>query len=283
MTPEAAFQQILDQLRGEPSRTWSIIVTVYGDAIMPRGGQVWLGAISAFCRGMGIGEGVVRTAMSRLAADGWLERSKIGRNSFYALAERGRAVFGEAAERIYNHRPPPWSGRFTAILLSDPREAIGARFGAPTPGLWIAPEDTQIPQELDGALRFTLEGDAETQRALASRAWPLDETAEAYRRFFNRFEPLRASDVEVLPDLDAMIARVLLIHDYRRVLLRDPLLPSAVLPQDWPGEAARALCADLYPRLLPGSERWLDTIAIDETGASRPRDPTLWRRFQGEA
>ena len=278
MSQNAAFQQILDQLRGEPSRTWSIIVTLYGDAIMPRGGQVWLGAITAFCQGMGIGEGVVRTAMSRLAADGWVERNRVGRNSFYALAERGRAVFGQAAARIYHPKAPSWSGRFLALLTSE--NLTHAGFGSPSAGFWIAPEGTKTPPD---ALCFALEGDPETHRALAARAWKLEETAQGYRRFLDRFTPLRTAQAEKLSDLEAMIARVLLIHDYRRIILRDPLLPFPILPLDWPGEAARALCADLYPRLLPGSERWLDANAVDETGAAPPADPTLARRFQLEA
>ena len=44
-----------------------------------------------FSRRIDIDSGVVRTAMSRLAADGWLERNKVGRNSFYRLVEEGAA------------------------------------------------------------------------------------------------------------------------------------------------------------------------------------------------
>jgi phenylacetic acid degradation operon negative regulatory protein len=40
--------------------------------------------------------------------------------------------------------------------------------------------------------------------------------------------------------------RTLLIHEYRRVLLRDPNLPEALLPAGWPGLQARALCESLY-------------------------------------
>ncbi|KGM32376.1 phenylacetic acid degradation protein, partial [Inquilinus limosus MP06] len=109
--PRTALHRILDSLKAEPSRTWSIIITVYGDAVVPRGGSLWLGTLSAFLHAIDIGDGVVRTAMSRLAADGWLERSRVGRNSFYRLAERGRETFRTATEHIYNaHPPPPGSG-----------------------------------------------------------------------------------------------------------------------------------------------------------------------------
>ena len=68
------------------------------------------------------------------------------------------------------------------------------------------------------------------------------------------FEPLRAwiDRGEPLSDADAFTARILLIHHYRRVVLRDPLLPTALLPEDWPGRAARKLCGEIYRGLLAG-------------------------------
>ena len=51
--------------------------------------------------------------------------------------------------------------------------------------------------------------------------------------------------------------RTLLIHAYRRVLLRDPLLPPALLPLDWPGAAAYALCRDFYRLTHRCAERHL--------------------------
>src|SRR3954453_18481879 len=99
--------RIVDQLKREPSRTGSIVVTVFGDAILPRGGSVWLGTLLEFFTGLDIDGGVVRTAMSRLAADGWLERTKVGRNSFYRLGKKGKQTFDVAPERIYNPPPAP--------------------------------------------------------------------------------------------------------------------------------------------------------------------------------
>src|SRR4030088_856352 len=77
--------RIVEQLKREPSRTGSIVITVFGDAIVPRGGSVWLGALLEFFTALDIDSSVVRTAMSRLTADGWFERTKVGRNSFYRL------------------------------------------------------------------------------------------------------------------------------------------------------------------------------------------------------
>ncbi|MDJ1158108.1 phenylacetic acid degradation operon negative regulatory protein PaaX [Chelatococcus sp. SYSU_G07232] len=288
----AAIGQILDQLRGEPSRTWSIIITVYGDAIVPRGGCVWLGTLLAFFKALDISEGVVRTAMSRLASDGWLERSRVGRNSFYRLADKGRATFAQATRHIYTSRPPRFSGHFDLVLLAPGPERDTARaaleeagFGSPAPGVWVAPGGSDLPGAAEGALKLEARGDAEALCRLAARSWPLEATAEAYRRFIDTFTPMRAAlDADAtLADIDALVARVLLIHEYRRIVLRDPILPVEVLPDDWPGTAARALCASLYKDLVVPSERWLDAHAVDESGARLPPGAEVFRRFQEQS
>ena len=83
-----------------------------------------------------------------------------------------------------------------------------------------------------------------------------------------------------LSDADAFTARILLIHHYRRVVLRDPLLPIALLPKDWPGQAARKLCGRIYRALLPKSEQWLDRHATNENGPLPAPDAALARRFR---
>jgi phenylacetic acid degradation operon negative regulatory protein len=287
--PPAALDRILETLRAEPSRTWSIIITVYGDAIVPRGGSLWLGTLSAFLHAIDIGDGVVRTAMSRLAADGWLERSRVGRNSFYRLADKGRETFRAATQHIYNAHPPAPGRGFELVLLGTGPEREAARaalqqagFGAAAPAVWVAPAGTAIPPAAADALRLDAAADADTGRRLAALSWPLDETAAAYRRFLAAFGPLREALAagEALSELDSFIARILLIHAWRRIILRDPILPADLLPPDWPGAAARALCAELYHRLLPASERWLDAHGQTESGPLPPPGPELQARFR---
>jgi phenylacetic acid degradation operon negative regulatory protein len=65
------------------------------------------------------------------------------------------------------------------------------------------------------------------------------------------------------------------------VVLRDPLLPTALLPEDWPGRAARQLCGEIYRGLLPASEQWLDQHAVNENGPLPKPVEELARRFDG--
>ncbi|MBI5263713.1 MAG: phenylacetic acid degradation operon negative regulatory protein PaaX [Bradyrhizobium sp.] len=280
---------IIAQLKREPSRTGSIIITVFGDAIVPRGGSVWLGTLLEFFKTLDIDSGVVRTAMSRLAADGWLTREKVGRNSFYRLADKGRETFEAATRHIYDPPPSDWTGRFELLLISNgddrdaAREALkNAGFGSPLPGVWVAPSGVPVPQEAEGAIRLEVSAEDDAGRRLLSASWPLDRTADAYLKFIKMFEPLRGRIGRGgnLSDSDAFTARILLIHYYRRVVLRDPLLPGALLPANWPGRAARELTGEIYRALLGPSEQWLDGHAISERGALPPARNVLERRFR---
>src|ERR1700761_4165392 len=280
--------RIIDQLKRETSRTGSIVITLFGDAIVPRGGSVWLGTLLSFFETIDIDSGVVRTAMSRLAADGWLERHKVGRNAYYRLVENGRETFEAATRHIYDPPPSGWTGRFELLLIANvedrdaSREALrNAGFGSPLPGVGVAPSGVPVPEEAAAAIRLEVSAEDDSGRRLLRQSWPLDRTADAYLKFMKTFEPLRAflERREQLSDADAFTARVLLIHHYRRVVLRDPLLPEALLPGDWPGRAARSLCGGIYRALLPASEQWLDRHGSNENGPLPKAVAELGQRF----
>src|ERR1700754_4925843 len=285
--PPQPLARIIDQLKREPSRTGSIIITVFGDAIVPRGGSVALATLLEFFETLAIDATVVRTAMSRLTADGWFERSKIGRNSFYRLV-KGRLTFDIATRHIYDPPPSGWTGRFELLLIGNAEDRDAARealknagFGSPVPGVWVAPSGAPIPEEASRAIRLEVSAEDDSGRRLLAESWPLDRTADAYLKFMKTFEPLRAfiERRDKLSEADAFTARVLLIHHYRRVVLRDPLLPTPLLPADWPGRAARQLCGEIYRGLLPASEQWLDRHASNEGGPLPAPGVELSRRF----
>ena len=75
---------------------------------------------------------------------------------------------------------------------------------------------------------------------------------------------------------------MLLIHEFRRIVLRDPGLPAALLPADWPGSTARDLTARIYRRLVDASERFLDAHAQDRKGPIPAPEGGFRRRFAPE-
>jgi phenylacetic acid degradation operon negative regulatory protein len=113
------------------------------------------------------------------------------------------------------------------------------------------------------------------------RAWPLDEIESRYGRFINTYSGTLGSLERGIrfTDLDALLVRILLIHDFRRAVLKDPLLAPQLLPTPWAGTAARALCGTIYRTLLPAAEHWIDTHARNNNGRLPIAEHSFGQRF----
>jgi phenylacetic acid degradation operon negative regulatory protein len=284
MPLSAPVAALLDQFhQRRPLRAWSLIVTIYGDAILPRGGSLWLGSLIDIMALFRIDAGHVRTAMSRLSADGWLNREKIGRNSYYRLSRTGEGGFRDAMRRVYFTERRRETVQLRLALLGpgvDDRATVRpelekAGFAALSPTVYVAVRAGTV--EIDGVFLVTIPAD-DTTRGIAATAWKLAPLAEAYRGFIARYTPLAASSRAPKGD-DALVARTLLIHDFRRIVLRDPALPAALLPADWPEPEARALAARIYRQVAPAADRYLDSQALNEAGALPPPDTGFAKRF----
>src|ERR1700726_1095095 len=119
----AAAELVARYRRQRPLRGGSLIVTLFGDSIMPRGGAVALGSLITLAAPFGLNERLVRTATARLAKDGWLQGHRAGKLSEYRLSHDGRERFAEATRRIYSAPDAEWSGRWTLVVLPPMRAA----------------------------------------------------------------------------------------------------------------------------------------------------------------
>ena len=116
--------------------------------------------------------------------------------------------------------------------------------------------------------------------AIMHRTFALTRVGLAWQEFSKRFAPMHER-VGGLTDAEAFLVRTLLIHEYRRVLLRDPNLPEALLPAQWPGVQARALCEALYRSLLPASEAFLQRHVETLDGALSATPDAILQRLNG--
>src|SRR3546814_13023979 len=74
---------------------------------------------------------------------------------------------------------------------------------------------------------------------------------------------------------------MLLLHTWRRIVLHDPQLPMPMLPERWPGHAARALCGQIYWKLFDASEQHLDAVDGRDNERYTPLAPAVSARFGG--
>lgn len=289
--------------RQRPLRGGSLLVTILGDAIAPRGGTIALASLIRLAVPFGLTERLVRTSIGRLANEDWVSFERSGRASFYSLTTNGRARFAEATQRIYGAPPQVWDGMWTMTIVppslksrrDDLRdELLWLGFGQITPGVFAHPtyKESAISARLEelqssGQL-ILMKGSILSPAAsanLVAMGWDLDELARRYTRFIDMFAPVAAAldDVGNAPLVGevAFILRTLLLHEYRKIHLRDPLLPTALLPEDWVGADAQKLCRDLYAQVFPASEHYLSATVQTQAGALPPPAAAIFQRFGG--
>jgi phenylacetic acid degradation operon negative regulatory protein len=298
-----AAEQVLGGFRQRrPMRAGSLIVSFFGDVVAPRGGSVWLGGLIQILEQMGVSGRLVRTSMYRLVQDGWFEASKSGRKSYYSLTPVGGRRFRLATERIYGRPRDDWQGEWLMVLVppgkGDQRDSLRKElgwmgFGSLSTGLMgrpvgAAPEleeflAEQSPPPIAYRARLLDSTSPELLEEMIRNSWKLGETEQGYQRFIKCFAPLldAASNSANLPGEVSLLLRVLLVHEYRRILLRDPQLPAALLPQNWHGQLAYELCRDLYGALLGASEEYVSAALVTQSGPLPPPGSGFFSRFGG--
>jgi phenylacetic acid degradation operon negative regulatory protein len=268
-----------DFLARRPVRTASLIVTLFGDAIVPRGGTLSIRALIDLMGALGIEAGAVRTAMSRLVADGLFERQDGGRRPRYGLSPEGARTFEAAFRRVYAGERPPGGGGFRLLVLpaaarkaADMAALEAAGFRALAAGVHVAPGSGAMPPAPAGAFLFDAVAAPDMVRRVATEALGLGETVAAYRRVAAEQAPLlKLVEASTLSPSEAFVLRTLAVHAFRRAVIHDPTLPEDLLPADRPDLAARQIMARLYAVLAAPSEQHIDAVTeADGESLSQP-------------
>jgi phenylacetic acid degradation operon negative regulatory protein len=251
-------------------RARSALFDVYGDHLRSRGDQAPVSALIRLLEPVGIAAPAVRTAISRMAAQGWLEPIRVAAAPGYRATPRAIERLSEAAARIYRSRPEPWDGRWRLVFVDLP-EARGARarlrqeltylgLAEHAPGVWLSPFDRpeadHVVARAGGRARHAL---AVELRPDPVNAWDLSRVAESYAGWPGVADSLVQDESDRHRDEDegSFAARFRLVHEWRKFLFDDPGLPAELLPADWPGVPAAELFTREAARLKPASDRFV--------------------------
>ena len=260
----------------------SLLLTVFGEYVLPSGTAVWTSTLLHVAAGLGVEEKAARQALNRLAADRWIAAGREGRRVRWVLTGHGRTLLTEGAERIYafGRERESWDGRWLVLLVSVPETQRDLRhrlrngltwagLGSPSPGVWVSPhsgreaEAKQVVGELGlDSVAFSFCGPFAgigSERSMVEQAWHLGELAQAYEDFVRRFAGLRPQSAD-----EVLFAQIRLVDEWRRFPRLDPQLPMDMLPPHWIGLRAANVFDDLHGRWHgPAQERWAQLIAAE--------------------
>lgn len=293
-------------MASEPPRSKSVVMTLFGDAITPHGGKVWLGSLIELLAPFGISDRLVRTSVFRLAEEGWLEAAREGRRSLYALNPSASRRFERAYQRVYAPSDRDWNGQWTLLFATSGaitaeqraglrKELLWEGFGMIAPAVFGHPNATpEVLEELLDRVGVrssvfvcsTAESDlvsARPLRDLIEQCWELASVVADYQQFIKYFSalPKLLNARDALDPEQAYVIRMLLIHTFRRVQLHDPQLPLALLPDSWPGKTAYELCHEIYQATYRDAEQYIIDTLQREDEAAPDAAAYFYQRFGG--
>lgn len=252
------------------SRPHNVLMVLLGDYWSDRSIPVPSAIIVGLLAEFGFSEGSSRQTVRRLTERGHLVRTKDGRQTAYLLAP-SRSAAGERRRQImaFARDFDDWDRLWTVVSFSVPEKDRDARrqlrvglgklgMRPLNDGVWVSPHDTTSQAErlldelgIDAAyiLRASIHERAGTSDSLAS-AFDLASLAERYTDFAAEYAPA-LGDIEagMVYPAEALTSRTRLMADWLAFRFVDPVLPSELLPADWPAHEARRVFSAAYDGL----------------------------------
>lgn len=281
----------------------SMVVTVFGDAVSQHGGWIWLGSLIKTLSLMGYSERLVRTAVFRLVQQDWLQASKIGRRSYYCFTDLAKGEYEKAARRIYAPSYPDWDGTWTlvstvmvpedkldlfrkSLLWQGYNTLITGLLAHPSSDRTSLSETLQEQSLVSKVLIFSATAEDSVSQTLlkqiANDKWKLNELQVMYQQFLDFYRPLvRILKKQSLDSRLSFILRSSLIHEYRRILLRDPDFPEEMLPSGWVGIEAQQLTKRLYADLAASSVKYIQGQLENAQGSLSAPVAGFYKRYGG--
>ncbi|MCY3199954.1 phenylacetic acid degradation operon negative regulatory protein PaaX [Acinetobacter baumannii] len=308
MSMSAKIQQIIDSVvKNETLSGTSLISTIFGDSVLHRGGNISLASLIQLLELFGFNDRAVRTSVFRLVKNDWLCSDKIGRTSFYRITDSSRSTYLQAEQRIYNDQMKEWDHYWDLILMSSldtenkallKKELEWLGFANISTNLMAYPGcnrielqrllvDLNMSEQVVVFKAETLQlfnNSVDTIGRMLRTNWPIDELRQRYLQFLDIFREigvLLMQENEQLEPVQAFQIRTLLIHYYRRILLKDPALPLELLPTDWPAISARSLSMNIYKKVFEPADEYFLSVAATAEGPMPNATAHYWRRFGG--
>ncbi len=272
-------------------------LTLYGDYVLNRGGEIGIGSLVTLLSNFGLSEQAVRSAVSRMCRSGLLKAKTADRKSYYSLTSEGHSLLTERAQRIFQRKESRWDGNWNIVTYSIPESVRQARdrlrlelgwmgYGALGEATWISPYDlTREVRNLSRRLNIEeyvhifsarYQGGIDPRKIVA-RCWNLGRIHQMYADFLAEYRPKleqhrrRLQAGETIGQSECFVERFNLIYEYRRLPFSDPDLPLELLPENWLRPQAAALFDEYRSLLTEKANQYFDSVSSEYRGARRTK------------
>ncbi|GAA4140191.1 PaaX family transcriptional regulator [Leifsonia shinshuensis] len=277
---ERATEPGREDLEARSGSATAVLRTVVGSTLRPIGG--WMSAAGAveLMAALGVPAATARSSLARLCARGVLVRQPRDGTAGYALDPAAVPMLERGDARIFGERTAPASWCLVSFSFPEHQRSQRHRLrrtlaalgcGTVADGLWIGPAALE-PELADvarafGADLFTGARPAADLADGLPRWYDLDAIGALHTAFLDRFGSVRAPT----DDREAFALWIRLLDEWRVIPYRDPGLPAAALPADWPGGASAALFARLHAELAGRALAFAAETARADRAPSAPR------------
>jgi phenylacetic acid degradation operon negative regulatory protein len=243
-------------------RPQSLMLTFLGDHVASRHIAVFSGSIIGALRRVGVAEQATRSTLSRMVGRGLLTRQREGRRAYFGLTSRAEEILADGGVRIWNTGAVNASddGVWTLIAFTFPdawnrqrhdlrSKLTWAGFGPLQSGVWISHSEVDVESVLaelglsQHVKVFAAEPRPPTDIGeLVREAYDLETIAGRYHDFIERWDV--PENRKAAGDPLALTLRM--TTEWLDIIRKDPRLPIAHLPDDWPAVEAQQLFHDLH-------------------------------------
>jgi phenylacetic acid degradation operon negative regulatory protein len=270
----------------------SLISTLFGDLGVPHGGKIWVSIISALLEPAGISERLVRTSLFRLVEENWLASTRVGRKSYYQLSSKALGQTRLAESLIYHRHQRKWDGKWTLVFIIGTPLSIDLRtqlaqelkwigFGAVSRNIYAHPNASiEVVAGRVKALKLSknvvcmkaenvsddILGLDVSNSEMAEMCFSVIDLQDRYSAFIDQYSQLDLKSVRSSTSQNQLLLRLLLIDEYRRIVLSDPHLPDQLLPINWRGGTAHALSKKIYGILFATTNNVYSSL-VDQAGS----------------
>ncbi len=267
-------------------RPRAAMLTLYGDYVRQRGGEIGIGSLIKLLGNFDLSEQSIRSAVSRMCRAGLLKVRHSGLKSYYSLTDEGLQMLEEGEQRIFQRKRSGWDGNWCVVVYYIPEERRDARdllrqeltwmgYGPLSTATWISPHD--LRKEVEGlAKKLKIKEYVQVFQAkhlgfsnpktIISRCWDIDRIHKRYANFITEYSAKldrcheRLKNGKDIDPSEFFTERFKLIHEYRRLPYVDPDLPEELLPKNWLRSQASALFYEYHDMLAEKANKYFDSV-----------------------